>query len=353
MFGFTKKFLIAIAMVSAVFALAASPVGAIDGFENPGFEPDPEPPFDIDGIIAVPLTPSGSVEVSCTAEAATARVDNPTGNFQSITISVNGSIIGSDNTSPGATYAVDFSLAENQSAAVEILNGTTAILDEDITRDCLLPDPSYQLLTGCESGQAHARLINNGDDVASMGVSYGAVPYVPQQVAAHTSIDWLLAVDPGETVDFTVKSDGVDLGTESFTFECAEEPAEEVTPPAGPATPETPTPSSSTPVPTPTTPDTAVPVDEVPDTAVPVDETTGDQPLAIDDSEVDGSETDAGDAEGAEDEDESIAVSLDQNDQSGSGLSVNKMAVGGFSLLLLLLAAAVAYASRRDQVVAA
>jgi hypothetical protein len=99
-----------------------------------------------------------------------------------------------------------------------------------VTLDCLLPAPSYEIIENCETHQSYARLINDGDDTAYMGVQYPDVMHMEIEVAPHSSQDWLLAVSAGGSVEFEVVSSGVTLGTEVFEFTCP------VAPPA--ATPE-------------------------------------------------------------------------------------------------------------------
>ena len=357
MFGFTKKFITAIAMILAIFMLAAAPAGAInDDFLPGGNGPDTEP-FDINVSIGVLVVPTASVEVSCANETATARIENPTGNFHPFAVRVDGDLVDSGTTVPNGASPVSFPLSENETVAVEIEVGGDVLIDQEFTRDCLLPDPSYDLLEDCESGQAHARLVNNGDDVARMGIDYGGVPVVLQSVAPHSSIDWLLAVDPGESVDFTVKFGDVDLGTESIAFSCPEEPTTTTTPP------ETPETGTETETETETEPET--------ETETPVilieDPFEGSATGSVQEPVNDVEEVTSGNAEPVEDitdeditdevdieDDEELAFAAasetddDRTDRDSSGSSFGKVAFIGFSLLLVLALAIALYAAREE-----
>ena len=336
MFGFTKKLITTIATMLAIFTLAAAPAGAIgNDLEAGGNGPDVEP-IDVNVGIGILVTPKASVEVSCTDETATAHIENPTGNFHPFAVRVDGNLVDSGTTVPIGLSPVSFPLTENETVAVEVEVGGNVLIDQDFTRDCLLPDPSYDLLENCDSGQAHVRLVNNGDDVANMGVAYDGVPYVLQSVAPHSSIDWLLAVDPGESADFTVKfGHDVDLGSESFTFACPEEPAP-VTPP------ETPNPGVETETPNPVTPTEP---SEGPDAS-------SSQELAeaiVEVSSEDAETVAAATGEGDDEDGEALAFGSDDgSDKDTAGAPFGKIAFTGFSLLLLLALVAALYTSRQE-----
>ena len=354
MFGFTKKLITTIATMLAIFTLAAAPAGAIgNDLEAGGNGPDVEP-IDVNVGIGILVTPKASVEVSCTDETATAHIENPTGNFHPFAVRVDGNLVDSGTTVPIGLSPVSFPLTENETVAVEVEVGGNVLIDQDFTRDCLLPDPSYDLLENCDSGQAHVRLVNNGDDVANMGVAYDGVPYVLQSVAPHSSIDWLLAVDPGESADFTVKfGHDVDLGSESFTFACPEEPAPvtppetpnpgvEVEPPAPVTPPETPNPGVETETPNPVTPTEP---SEGPDAS-------SSQELAeaiVEVSSEDAETVAAATGEGDDEDSEALAFGSDDgSDKDTAGAPFGKIAFTGFSLLLLLALVAALYTSRQE-----
>lgn len=357
MFSFTKKFITTIATMLAIFTLAAAPAGAIDDDLLPGGNgPDVEPIDVIEGITALPLGPQASVDVSCTDETATARIENPTNNFYAFAIRVDGALVnGGVTVQNGLTDAV-FPVAENETVAVEIEVSGDLLIDQEFTRDCLLADPSYTLLEDCDSEQAHVRLINNGDDVANMAVAYDGVPYVLHPVAPHSSVDWLLAVDPGESADFTIKfGHDVDLGSESFTFSCPEEPAPtttttpETTNPGTPVEPVNPEPVTPTQTPDPVTPTEPTPGSQ--------GESSSDEATNVDESDVD--ELTSEDAEAVDGTTEDVEVeelafgsddgSDDGTDDDKSGIAFGKLALGGFSLLLLFaLVAALLYSERQE-----
>ena len=53
-----------------------------------------------------------------------------------------------------------------------------------------------------------------------MAVRYGDNPYAQQPVAPASSIDWLLAVDPNETMSFDIVVSHQSIGSETLTFVC-------------------------------------------------------------------------------------------------------------------------------------
>ncbi|MFT7475196.1 MAG: outer membrane biosynthesis protein TonB [Verrucomicrobiales bacterium] len=63
--------------------------------------------------------------------------------------------------------------------------------------------------------------------------------YALQAVAPHSSLDWLLAIDPGETKLVTIKHGASTIGSESFTFSCPQpEPEPEPVEPVEPVEPQ-------------------------------------------------------------------------------------------------------------------
>jgi len=245
MFNVTKHITALLIGLLAVGLFFVSPAGAETGPELGPIIPSPTPQgpvflpggdgiFEPDGpIVVFPLFPSASVAVSCTSETATVTVKNPSFNSFLVTVKIDGSYYAGGQALSKQQWTTTFPLQENQSKTVKV-TGSSTLMDKEVTRDCLLPAPTYQVLSNCDTEQAHARLINNGDDTAMMAVQYGNALFTTQPVAAHSSKDWLLDVAPGESASFTVRHGAVEVGSETLDFEC-EPPT-----PEGPATPETP-----------------------------------------------------------------------------------------------------------------
>lgn len=249
MFRFTKQICAVLAGLLAFGFFFAPPAGA--EFE-PTFQPggngpdDPDTPVFVGEIGVLPLFPSASVSVSCGAETATITVKNPTTSAFIVSIEVDGQSVGGGLVGAKNQRAEVFPLAENATKAVEVSRGDVVMVDEEVTRDCLLPAPAYQVLSNCDAEQAHVRLVNNGDDDALMAVQYNDDAYAHQAIAPHSSKDWLLSVAPNESVAFKVLHDSTVLGNETLDFDCAVEPPVEppavvppveppaVVPPAGP-----------------------------------------------------------------------------------------------------------------------
>ncbi|MFT7474304.1 MAG: hypothetical protein ACI81L_001229, partial [Verrucomicrobiales bacterium] len=218
MFGFTKKLIALIVGLLVVGSFMASPAGA-DGqlpIGPGGNGPDLDDPF-----VFIPLPglilPSASVSVSCATETATATVKNPTANYLLVSVEVDGAVVKAGAVGPKQAFVATFAIGENESKDVIVRKGAASMLDTQITRNCLLPDPSYSLLKNCENSQTHARLRNDGDDTAMMAAQSEGDIYALQAVAPHSSLDWLLAIDPGETKLVTIKHGASTIGSESFT----------------------------------------------------------------------------------------------------------------------------------------
>ena len=182
------------------------------------------------GVIElIPFNATATAEANCDTGTIDVTVSNKTVNYYWIDIYADDVFVGSGELNPGAEQSEQIPADENQAihVMVGVIFAETALLDEVITLDCLAPLPAYQILTSCETGQAHARLINHGDDTALLGVQYPDVMHMEIEVAPHSSEDWLLAVSPGESIDFDIVSNNVAIGSEHLDFVCevAEEPA--------------------------------------------------------------------------------------------------------------------------------
>jgi hypothetical protein len=249
--SFTSKPMTATVRALLALLLAITTFGALSPSAGAGpFDPDP-PIFEIDTLEELqiptplelmpftPIFPGSSAEPNCETNTIDVSLVNNTSELWWIDIYADDQLIGDGLLFPipdGPPILEDSELIvveENQS--VHILIGAFdspgadmhTLLDQNITLDCLLPSPSYGVLSDCESGQAHARLINHGDDTASIGVQYPGAMHVEIKIAPHSSEDWLLAVSPGESIDFDVTSNDIAIGTEHLDFICeaAEEPA--------------------------------------------------------------------------------------------------------------------------------
>jgi hypothetical protein len=264
MFGFTKKLIALITGLLVIGSFVASPAGANDQFPiGPGGNgPDVVGPI----IVSPPIfvLPSASVSVSCVNETATATIKNPTTNYLQVSVEVDGAIVKAGTVGPKQGFVATFPIVENDTRDVIVRKGAATMLEEEITRNCLLPDPSYSLLKNCETSQVHARLRNDGDDTAKMAAQLDGQIYALQAVAPHSSIDWLLAIDPGETKLVTIKHGASTIGSESFSFSCPQ-PEPEPQPEPAPVEPEPqPEPAPVEPEPQPVEPtEPALPGDEI------------------------------------------------------------------------------------------
>jgi len=153
-------------------------------------------------------------------QRTTVTVSNSTNNAYAFKITVDGVQIDQSVVGPNKQYKKSFPLGENETKAVKVTRASVTMFDDEVTRDCLTPAPAYEVLTNCVTEQAHARLINNGDDTAKMAIQYGEGTYAHQAIGAHSSKDWLLTVNPNESVQFHVVHDSTILGTEDLFFDC-------------------------------------------------------------------------------------------------------------------------------------
>jgi hypothetical protein len=261
------KHLLVTLIASAIGLLAlAGPAGA----ETPPHTPDisakapvdppppPPPPLPVGplDLHIIPLRPTATAQVNCETGQVDVQVGNKTSNAWMIAIAADGDVVDGGPLAPGSALLAHVEIAENQTMQIEVTGGADiTILDTEVTADCLVALPSYEVLTDCDSAQAHARLLNHGDDTASMGIQYPAVMHMEIDVAAHSSEDWLLAVTPGETVEFDVVVSNESIGTEQLTFNCP--------------------------------PDEETPVEPVPEAETPVDQTTTDDTDSVDEGTVD------------------------------------------------------------------
>ncbi len=267
MFNATKHITALLTGLLLVGLFFASPAGAEIGPELAPIGPSPTPLgpvflpggdgiFEPDGpIVVFPLFPSASVAVSCTSETATVTVKNPSFSSFLVTVKIDGSYYDGGLALSKQQWTTTFPLEENQSKTVKV-TGSLTLMDKEVTRDCLFPAPTYQVLSNCDTAQSHARLINNGDDSAMMAVQYGTDAYNLQSVAAHSSKDWLLDVAPGESTSFTIRHNSSSIGTETLDFDCEPPVPAEPPAPAQPAPVEPPAPAE--PVTDTNTDDTAV-----------------------------------------------------------------------------------------------
>ncbi|HEC11557.1 MAG TPA: hypothetical protein ENI86_18625 [Acidimicrobiales bacterium] len=241
-------------------AFPASPVSAAPG----DFAPTPDTPSD-GPVIVNPDSGSLTAEVtpSCTAGTPVAvEISNTTKSSTIVETRVDGVLVDSQAVGSQMAGYVDLGFVENQTSVVAVTAGAKVLFDSQVTLDCLLPAPSYSLTQDCDTGQTFAVLKNTGDDTAHMGIRYAGAPYMLEDVAPHSSIQWLLAVDPGESIGFDVMSGTDVIGSEQFEFVCAP-PA---TVPPATAPPATVPPAT---VPPATVPPTTAPAVTVPPTTVP------------------------------------------------------------------------------------
>ena len=209
--------IVALAMLAGVAAADMLPLQPDLELQLPGPDPDPEPtpPWviaDVE-ILPLPLRPTAQAEVSCESGTVEIEIGNKTPNHWFIEVWADGAVIGGGPIAPNNAMVEQVALAENESThvIVSVLTETT-LIDETFTMDCLTPLPDYDVFASCGSGQAWARLINHGDDTAYMGVQYPDVMHMEIEVAPHSSEDWLLAVSPGQSVEFEVMASNVSIG---------------------------------------------------------------------------------------------------------------------------------------------
>ena len=178
------------------------------------------------GLLGLNLFPSAEVTVNCETNTIDVRVGNPTEDWISTEVWVDGAVFGSGLAAPGQQVLVSIAASENEEFHLEVSVITQGLLfDDDVKFDCVFPAPEYDVLSDCETGQAHARLVNNGDDTAYIGIQYPDVMHMEIEIAPHSSENWLLAVDPGEVVEFDVTASNVAIGSEILDFVC-ESPVE-------------------------------------------------------------------------------------------------------------------------------
>lgn len=168
-----------------------------------------------------PLSPTAEIEVNCDTNTIEVLVTNNTTKWFWVEVSVDDVLAESGVSNPNSENPWEIPATENVGFHVLVTAVTVGpIFDDVVTVDCLLPQPAYEILTDCDTGQAHARLINHGDDTAYIGVQYPDVMHQEVEVAPHSSVDWLLAVAPGESIDFEIKASNVVIGTEHVDFVC-------------------------------------------------------------------------------------------------------------------------------------
>ena len=356
----TARTLLALILAITTFGALSAPAGASPGgpplpidppiileelivdLDELDIEPDDTPiwevipvEFDWIGPFFDPDVPSVNAEVNCETGTVDISVSNytPAPWFVWLYVdddSVKNGLIPSSGGSEEELVAVE----ENQSihvlikAAVFMTTEIDTLLDQEIKLDCLFPSPSYEVLSDCDLGQSHARLINHGDDTANIGVQYPDLPHMEIEIAAHSSEDWLLAVSPGESIDFDITSNDIAIGSEHLDFICeaAEEPA------AAPV---------DQPV-EPVEPDEAIeePVAQEPAPVVPTQEpaapTTVDQPTPVPTADTDIDTNDTADDELAAGSE--LLIGTDNSD-SGMALGIVLIGIGLATLTAVALVA--------------
>ncbi len=214
-----RRFLTLLTVAGFLFlAIPASGASAAPG----DFAPTPAVP-DVGPVIVGPVLGSLKAEVVADCAAGTpvaVNISNTTQSFTLVETRVDGVLVDSQSVGPQMAGFVDLGFVENQTSNVKVSAGSSVLFEGDVTLDCLLPSPSYVITEDCETAQAFAVLKNTGDDTAHMGVRYEGAPYMLEEVPPHDSVMWLLAVDPGETVDFDVMVGSDVLGSEHVVFEC-------------------------------------------------------------------------------------------------------------------------------------
>lgn len=173
--------------------------------------------------------PATEVTVNCATGTIDVRVVNPTSEPTLVVVDIDGDLRGYGPLDPGDEWNDSFPAVENQIMHIESATGDFV---DDVIFDCALPEPAYEVIADCTTGEAHARLTNTGNDVASIGVAYPDVMHMEIDLAPGAQHDWLLVVAPGETVDFDVLSVNESIGHEHFEFTCEapEEPIVELEP---------------------------------------------------------------------------------------------------------------------------
>jgi hypothetical protein len=162
-------------------------------------------------------SPGTDVTVNCLAGTIDVRVVNPTSEPTLVVVEIDGQEKGYGPLAGGDEWNDSFPAVENQVVHIESVSGNFV---DDVKFDCAFPEPAYEVIADCATGQAHARLTNTGNDVASIGVAYPGLMHMEIDVAPGAQHDWLLMVGPGETVDFDVLSVLESIGHEHFEFEC-------------------------------------------------------------------------------------------------------------------------------------
>ncbi len=248
----TKTFTKILASVAALpialtgLGLTAAPASAgpiippgLDVFEIPdlsdSFEIDPDI-FDLD-LFPLFFNPTAEVVVDCEADPQV-RVDigNTTDSFRWVEVFADGDSVEAVIVAPGSAGLVELDFSENDSKQIRVESGDLTMFDDTVELDCLLPAPSYEIVENCNTGLAHARLINLGDDSVGMGVAYPDVMYMQEVVSPHSFIDWLLADPIDGAIVFDVMADDVVIGSEIVEMDCEVPavPTPEVTPEATP-----------------------------------------------------------------------------------------------------------------------
>lgn len=344
--------------IASTMLLTIAPAAAVEGPGDilPGGNgPDEEGPIIVFPGVLVPLTPTASIDASCKATSAAITVGNKTNDFHPITVTVDGANHEGGVVGPNQQWTTAVPLVENETIQIEVLAGATSLLAEELHRDCLLPEPGYELFSDCGLGVAHARLTNTGTDTAHMAVQYHPNPYALQAIEPGAHLDWPLVVEPNGSVDFTIRSGHDAIAVETFDFTCeTPEPPVEPTPDPETETPEPlvePTPEPGiepTPVVEPEVEGAVEPDVEPPSTTEPIETSTAAPSDAADEEVDDAAEAEAEDE--AEDAEDGLAFTGGEPFQRAPGRSLTDTVVTVLwgSVVLLAVAAGLLAWRRRD-----
>ena len=177
------------------------------------------------GFNEVPLyeQPSLTAEVAVNCSPyPQVRVDisNTTEDSHLVEVFADGEFVSSVLIGPNMDHFIALNFAENDSKEIRVESGDSLMFEDTVEMDCVFAEPGYEVIEDCDTGQAYVRLINSGDDSVVMGVAFPNVMYAPENIAPHSSIDWLLPSSADGPVEFDVKADGVVIGHEIVEMDC-------------------------------------------------------------------------------------------------------------------------------------
>ena len=116
---------------------------------------------------------------------------------------------------PNSTETITLPADENETIHITITSGGQTLMDEDVVRDCLTPEPDVGEVNECANGGISVELINNGDDFATFTVNGDDTI-----VDAHSTETVTVPAAEDSTVHITITSGGQTLFDEDVTRDC-------------------------------------------------------------------------------------------------------------------------------------